>query len=156
MYKRRSVTLSESRLRRLISEAVRKALTESNEDTRWYNNQESDPGVGSELDFSPQLWTEIRFVQGGDDDYEEIDRMFCGDDDVYCEGNSQPVIEYLAQWDDGEGNVVEDEPRIARNDTVYDDENGEYILRYNSSVGGCYLLYRKASPQEVDWYQNNR
>ena len=33
------------------------------------------------------LFVEIRFVQDGDDDYNEIARMFCGDQYGYCEAN---------------------------------------------------------------------
>ena len=101
------------------------------------------------------LWTEIRFVQGGDDDYEEISQMFCGDNDAYCEANAQPVIDYLKQWDTGECEITPNQPRIARNDTSYDDENGEYTLLYNSSIGGDFLLYRPANEQEISWYMDN-
>lgn len=101
------------------------------------------------------LWAEIRFVQGGDDDYEQIEQMFCGDDPVYCEGNSQPVIDYLKQWDGDECEITPNQPRIARNDTSYADENGEYTLLYNSSIGGDFLLYRPANEQEIAWYENN-
>lgn len=102
------------------------------------------------------LYAEIRFVQGGDDDYEDIMRMFCGDDPVYCEGNSQAVIDYLKQWDSDENELTPNEPRIARHDSSYADENGDYVLLYNSSVGGCFLLYRPADEREIDWYENRR
>lgn len=102
------------------------------------------------------MWVEIRFVQGGDDDYEEVSRMFCGDNDVYCEANSQPVIDYLKQWDDGECEITQNKPRIARFDTAYADENGDYTLLYNSSIGGVFLLYRPANEQEISWYMDNK
>ena len=103
------------------------------------------------------LWCEIRFVQGVDDDYNEIEQMFCGDNPAYCEGNSQPVIDYLSQWDDDEScELTTTKPRIAPYDTVYEDENGVYTLLYNSTVGGCFLLYRPATTAEIDWYQNRR
>lgn len=101
------------------------------------------------------LFVEVRFVQSGDDDYNEIDRMFCGEQDGYCETNSQPVIDYLKQWDDGEHEPTPNQPRIARGDTQYADENGDYTLLYNSSVGGCFLLYRPATEQEIAWYNDN-
>ena len=101
------------------------------------------------------LFVEVRFVQSGDDDYNEIDRMFCGEQDGYCEANSQPVIDYLKQWDDGEYEPTPNQPRIARGDTQYADENGDYTLLYNSSVGGCFLLYRPATEQEIAWYNDN-
>lgn len=101
------------------------------------------------------LFVEVRFVQSGDDDYNEIDRMFCGEQDGYCEANSQPVIDYLKQWDDGEHEPTPNQPRIARGDSQYADENGDYTLLYNSSVGGCFLLYRPATEQEIAWYNDN-
>lgn len=101
------------------------------------------------------LFVEVRFVQGGDDDYNEIEQMFCGKQDGYCEANSQPVIDYLKQWDDGENEPTPNQPRIARGDTQYADENGDYTLLYNSSVGGCFLLYRPATEQEIAWYNDN-
>ena len=101
------------------------------------------------------LFVEIRFVQGGDDDYNEIEQMFCGEQDGYCEANSQPVIDYLKQWDDGEHEPTPNQPRIARGDTQYADENGDYTLLYNSSIGGCFLLYRPATEQEIAWYNDN-
>lgn len=102
------------------------------------------------------LWAEIIFVQGGDDIYDEIGQMFCGNQDGYCETNSQAVIDYLKQWDDGEnGEVTPNQPRIARYDTSYRDENGVYTLLYNSTVGGDFLLYRPASSQEIAWYNDN-
>lgn len=101
------------------------------------------------------LFVEVRFVQSGDDDYNEIDRMFCGEQEGYCEANSQPVIDYLKQWDDGEHEPTPNQPRIARGDTQYADENGDYTLLYNSSVGGCFLLYRPATEQEIAWYNDN-
>lgn len=101
------------------------------------------------------LFVEVRFVQSVDDDYNEIDRMFCGEQDGYCEANSQPVIDYLKQWDDGEHEPTPNQPRIARGDTQYADENGDYTLLYNSSVGGCFLLYRPATEQEIAWYNDN-
>lgn len=101
------------------------------------------------------LFVEIRFVQGGDDDYNEIEQMFCGEQDGYCEANSQPVIDYLKQWDDGEIEPTPNQPRIARGDTQYADEHGDYTLLYNSGVGGCFLLYRPATEQEIAWYNDN-
>ena len=101
------------------------------------------------------LFVEVRFVQGGDDDYNEIEQMFCGGQDGYCEANSQPVIDYLKQWDDGEIEPTPNQPRIARGDTQYADKNGDYILLYNSGIGGDFLLYRPATEQEIAWYNDN-
>ncbi len=101
------------------------------------------------------LFAEIRFVQGGDGDFNEIEQMFCGDEDGYCQANAQPVIDYLKQWDDEYNEITPERPRIARFDTSYADENGDYVLLYNSSVGGDFLLYRPANEQEIEWYRNN-
>ena len=46
-----------------------------------------------------KLYSEIRFVQSYDDDYNRIDAVFCGIDPLYCEGNAQPIIDYLSAWD---------------------------------------------------------
>ena len=127
-------------VKRIVDEAVKRILKEDTDD-------------------APQLWAEIRFVQGGEDDYDEIFDMFCGEENretAYCAGNSQPVIDYLKQWDGNECEIVDKEPRIARNDSAYADENGEYTLLYNNGVGGCFLLYRPANEQEIDWHMNRR
>lgn len=100
------------------------------------------------------LWAEIRFVQSGDEDYDKIEEMFCGKQDGYCEANSQPVIDYLSQWDGEETELTTNQPRIARYDTSYKDEKGVYTLLYNSTIGGCFLLYRPATDQEIDWYND--
>lgn len=176
-----TIRLRESELRQMISESVKKVLKEMDKGktTRLLSGGgEYDPlkpkgerrttystahdKNGNPIDFrnlneqeGNGLWAEIRFVQGGDDDYEEISQMFCGDDPVYCEGNSQPVIDYLKQWDMGECEITPNKPRIAKFDTSYADENGEYTLLYNSSIGGVFLLYRPANEQEIAWYQEN-
>lgn len=108
-----------------------------------------------------QLYKEVRFVDPGDDDYDEIDEMFCGKENAgtaYCAGYSQPVIDYLKQWDDPDDvydKLTPEKPRLAKWDSVYHDENGEYVLLYNSSIGGNFLLFRMATPEEVEWYNEN-
>lgn len=156
---KKTIRLSESELHNLISETVKAVIREG-----WYDDDRLDPestsydpsDVEYDRKYGSQLYSEIRFVQGGDDDYNEIEQMFCGDQEGYCEGNSQPVIDYLKQWDGEDNEITDEEPSIANNDTAYADENGEYILLYNSSVGGCFLLYRKGNEQEIDWYQNKK
>ena len=131
------IRLSENDIHNIVKEAVRRAI-----------NENMDNG----------LWAEIRFVQGGED-YDKIMDMFCGEENretAYCAGYSQPVIDYLKQWDGDENNLVTEKPRIASGDTSYEDENGEYTLLYNGSIGGCFLLYRPANEQEIDWYNNRR
>lgn len=139
--------MNESKQKKYISDKLTNYVVESFKRKTGASSLNEDTGNG--------LYSEIRFVQGGDDDYNEIERMFCGEEDAYCEGNSQPVIDYLAQWDSDENNLTTNQPRIARYDTSYSDENGVYTLLYNSSVGGCFLLYRNANEKEIDWYEQN-
>lgn len=49
-----------------------------------------------------KLYSQIRFVQSTDEDYNRIEAVFSGLRAGYCEGNSQPVIDYLSDWDDEE------------------------------------------------------
>ena len=104
-------------------------------------------------DASKKLYSTVRFVQSTDSDYHQVSRMFDGSQDGYCEANSQPVINFLKEWDDNFNKLEETEPRIANGDTRYSDENGVYTLLYNSSVGGCFLLYREANEEEWVWMQ---
>lgn len=98
-----------------------------------------------------KLYSQIRFVQSTDEDYNRIEAVFSGLRAGYCEGNSQPVIDYLSDWDDEENELIEEEPMIAKmGDTSYADTNGTYTLLYNSSIGGCFLLYREATEGEIE------
>ena len=161
----KQIKIKSSDLKTLINEQARKVVNK-------YINQKSDRfteniyesvinkinkrnSIKLRESQNENLWVEVRFVQGGDDDYEEISQMFCGDNDAYCEANAQPVIDYLKQWDMGECEITPNKPRIARFDTSYADENGEYTLLYNSSIGGDFLLYRPANEQEISWYMDN-
>lgn len=102
-----------------------------------------------------KLYSTIRFVQSTDEDYNRIEAVFSGLT-THCEGNSQPVIDYLSDWDDEENELTEEEPMIAKmGDTSYSDENGTYTLLYNSKVGGCFLLYREATETEIDWHYDH-
>ena len=97
-----------------------------------------------------KLYSRVRFVQDVDEDYNRIDAVFCGLEYGRCQGNSQPVIDYLSEWDSDENELTEEYPRIANGDTSYADENGIYTLLYNSSIGGCFLLYREAFQSEKE------
>lgn len=104
-----------------------------------------------------KLYSRVRFVQDTDDDYNRIEAVFSGLRSGYCEGNSQPVIDYLSEWDDEENELTEEEPMIAKKgDTTYADENGVYTLLYNSTIGGCFLLYREATETEIDWHNDHK
>ena len=104
-----------------------------------------------------KLYSQIRFVQSCDEDYNRVEAVFCGLRPGYCEGNSQKIIDYLSDWDGGDENeITENEPFIAKGDTSYADTNGIYTLLYNSSIGGCFLLYREATSAEIEWYNNRK
>lgn len=104
-----------------------------------------------------KLYSTIRFLQDADEDYNRVEAVFSGLKSGYCEGNSQPVIDYLSDWDDEDNELTEEIPMIAKmGDTAYADENGVYTLLYNSSIGGCFLLYREASATERQWWNNKR
>ena len=103
-----------------------------------------------------KLYSTVRFVQSVDEDYNRFEAVFCGLRDGYCEGNSQPVIDYLSNWDDEKNELTDEEPMIAKmGDTSYVDENGTYTLLYNSTIGGCFLLYREAIEDEIDWHNDH-
>ncbi len=55
-----------------------------------------------------KLYSKVRFVQDCDDDYNRIDVVFSGLRDGYCEANSQPVIDYLSEWDGDENELTEE------------------------------------------------
>ena len=104
-----------------------------------------------------KIYSTIRFVQDTDEDYNRIEAVFSGLRAGYCESNAQPVIDYLSDWDDEENELTEEIPMIAKmGDTSYSDENGVYTLLYNSSIGGCFLLYREATKVEIDWHNDHR
>ena len=52
-----------------------------------------------------KIYSIVRFVQSADDDYNRIEAVFSGISLYYCEGNSQPVIDYLSDWDDEENEL---------------------------------------------------
>ena len=104
-----------------------------------------------------KLYAVIRTCQDTDDDYNRVEAVFSGLDVSYCEGNSQPVINYFSEWEDEFNRLQEEEPYIAKGtDTRYLDENGVYTLLYNSSVGGMFLMYREATDEEWRWYGEMR
>ncbi len=43
-----------------------------------------------------KLYSKVRFVQSSDEDYNRIEAVFSGLKAGYCEGNAQPVIDYLS------------------------------------------------------------
>lgn len=77
---------------------------------------------------------------------------------VFTDANGEAVINYLKQWDNAESVMDEfstEEPRWVNNgtDSVYHKDG--YTLIYNSTLGGVYMLYREASKDEIDWYNEN-
>ena len=99
-----------------------------------------------------RLYSIVRYVQDGDDDYETIDKMFCNTSDYHY--SSQPVIDYLSTWDGFDNELVEEIPQIGAYDNEWLDENDNYTLLYNHSVGGSFLLFREANDEEKDWWYN--
>lgn len=103
-----------------------------------------------------KIYSTIRFVQSTDEDHNRIEAVFSGLRAGYCEGNFQPVIDYLSDWDDEDNELTEEEPMIAKmGDTAYADENGIYTLLYNSKMDGCFLLFREATEDEIDWHNDH-
>lgn len=102
-----------------------------------------------------KLYATVRFLQSTDEDYNRVEAVFSGLT-THCEGNSQPVIDYLSDWDSDENELTEEPPRIADGDTSYNDKNGIYTLLYNSSIGGCFLLYREATETEKQWWKKKK
>ena len=101
-----------------------------------------------------KIYSIVRFVQSADDDYNRIEAVFSGISLHYCEGNSQPVIDYLSDWDDEENELSEEVPMIGKiGDTSYADENGVYTLLYNCKLGGCVMRSREDAVGEGEWHQ---
>ena len=94
-----------------------------------------------------ELYAIIRYVEPGEDDYDEIYDLY--------EKDPQEAIEYLSQWDDDECEIVAKKPRIANYDEEHESNDGVLTLLYNNTIGGCFLLYRDASDYEYDWYKEN-
>ncbi len=44
---------------------------------------------------------------------------------------------------------------IVKNGTDSVHQKDGYILIYNSTIGGVYMLYREANDAEIEWYNNN-
>ena len=96
---------------------------------------------------TPNLYAIIRYVEPGDDDYDDIWDMY--------EEDPQKAIDYLAQWDNDECEIVAEEPSLANYDKSYGSDDGLFTLLYNSTIGGCFMLYRDATESEYDWYKDN-
>lgn len=101
------------------------------------------------------LYRTVIFVQSGEL-LAECDKLFTGNGTpVFPDCDGEAVIDYLKQWDCPE--YADDDigvkvPTIGRSDSHYYKDG--YTLLYNTSVGGCYLLYRKANKQELDDFYN--
>lgn len=88
------------------------------------------------------------------------DRLYDGVENYgtpYSDFNGEAVIDYLKEWDGYEFHEVdlqEDEPRWVNNGTDHVHEKDGYTLIYNSTLGGVYMLYRKADATEEEWYND--
>lgn len=89
-------------------------------------------------------------------------RLYEGEENIgtiYSDFNGEAVIDYLKEWDGYEyadDNLCEEEPRWAKNGTDHVHKHDGYILIYNSTLGGVYMLYREATEQEMEDYLTNK
>ena len=93
------------------------------------------------------LYAIVRYVDPGADDYDKICKLY--------ERNPQKAINYLAQWDSDECELEDKKPRLTNYDDKYTSDDNYYTLLYNPTIGGCFLLYRMATQNEIDWYKEN-
>ncbi len=102
-----------------------------------------------------KLYVIIRTIDESDYMYHNVCGVFEGLRG-YCEGNTQAVIDYMADWDgeQSEDDFCEEEPYLGRGtDDSYADENGVYTLLYNPVIGGVFMLYREATEEEYEWWK---
>lgn len=118
---------NESKFKSFIKQAITETLGDAHQDT---------------LD----LYAIVRYVDEGADDYDKIFKLY--------ERNPQRLIKYLAQWDCDECELEEKKPRLANYDDKYSSDDNYYTLLYNPTIGGCFLLYRMATQNEIDWYKD--
>lgn len=106
-----------------------------------------------------QYWRIIIDVQGGEL-LDECNRLYdgAGYGTVYTDQNGEAVIDYLKEWDGYEYNdddICTEEPRWVNNGTDSVHHSGEYTLIYNRTIGGVYMLFRKATESEIESYLEN-
>lgn len=53
---------------------------------------------------------------------------------ILDESGPEAAIDYLAEWDNGDGGDMADEPSAGSADDVYQSDNG-YILSWNTGLG---------------------
>lgn len=103
-----------------------------------------------------QLYRIVALVQDGEM-LTECDKLYEGEgyDTIYTDQNGEAVIDYLKEYDLDSYNISdlqEENPHICYNGTDYTDEKDGYTLRYNSTIGGVYMLFREANEQEIQYY----
>jgi len=81
---------------------------------------------------------------------EEVEFIDSLDDDI-C----QKVVEIYESriFDEDENNVTDYEPYIGKFDYFVDSHKGWTLVK-NDGVFGCYMLYREATEDEVEWLNN--
>ena len=108
----------------------------------------------------PALYRIITNVQCGSD-VDKCDRLYQGEGygTAFSDCNGEAVIDYLKEWDYPEIWKIDDDltlelPRWVSDgsDSVY--EKDGYFLTYSSKLGGVYMLYRKATEEEINIYLN--
>ena len=108
-----------------------------------------------------KLYRIIITVQSGDM-LDVCDSLYHGEENmgsIYSECNGEAVIDYLKQWDGydyADDDLREEEPRWAKNGTDYVYKHNGYMLTYNATLGGVYILYREANNQEIEDYLENK
>lgn len=100
-----------------------------------------------------QYWRIIVDVQGGEL-LDECDRLYDGKGygTPFTDANGKAVIDHLKQWDGYEysdDDICTEEPRWANNGTDRVHHSDGYTLIYNSTIGGVYMLYRRATENEI-------
>lgn len=101
-----------------------------------------------------QYWKIIVDVQFGEL-LDECDHLYdgAGYGTVLADQNGEAVIDYLKEWDGYEydnDDIRTEEPRWASNGTDCVFHSGEYTLIYNATLGGVYMLFRKATESEIE------
>ena len=103
-----------------------------------------------------KLYRIVIDVQYGDM-LDECNKLYDGKEygTVFTDANGDAVIDYLKQWDSDEwtdNDIRCEEPRWVSNGTDSVHQKDGYILIYNSTIGGVYMLYREANDAEIEWY----
>ena len=110
----------------------------------------------------PALYRIVTDVQFSPD-IDECNRLYDGEGygTPFSDCNGEAVIDYLKELDCPEYLNADDDlrPEVPRwvndgSDSVY--EKDGYFLAYSTKLGGVYMLYRKATEEEINIYLNHK